>query len=74
MYRLLSTKYILGPNGRELMLWNHRLNHYTFKNLIRLYKRGIITNNLRKEMDILPFLFFLFGKSYEMPWRINVKK
>ena len=56
MEKLWSTKDILGQDEREILVWYHRMNHFTFKNLIKLSKSGIIINRIIKVMDI-PIIF-----------------
>ena len=46
MAKLWSTKDILGRDEREILVWYQSLNHFPFKSLIRLSKRGIISRKL----------------------------
>ena len=38
--KLWLTNNLLGREERELLFCHQRMNHCTFKNLIRFYKRG----------------------------------
>ena len=46
MSKLWLTKDIIGWDKREILVWNHRLNHFSFKSLLRLPKRGVIPGSL----------------------------
>ena len=55
--KLCSTEDHLGWGDKEILVWNHRLNHCYLKSLLRINKRGIITNNFiraRKSPLLLP--------------------
>ena len=47
MAKLWSTKCLMGQDKREILVWNHMMNHCSFKSLIRLSKRGITPRKLR---------------------------
>ena len=72
--KLWPTKENLVWDKREILVWNHRLNHCSFKYLLRLSKRGIITNNLIKVKKTPPYVACLFGNYYKRPWRTKGKR
>ena len=45
----------MGWDKSELLVWRHRMNHCTFKSILRIPKRKIIPKNLRKIIK-LPLL------------------
>ena len=47
MDKLWSTEDLLVQDKRELLVWHHRLNHCSFKSLLRISKMWIITKELR---------------------------
>ena len=67
MDKLWSTEDLLGRDEREILLWHHRLNHCSFKSLIRLYERGIISRKLINIIKLLPCVACIFGKSHKSP-------
>ena len=68
MVRTWLTKDPLGRDDRDLLVWNHRLNHCSFKYLLRLSKRGAIPRNLIDIRKPLPCVACLFGKCHKRPW------
>ena len=40
MANMWSTEEMLGRDEKELLVWQHRMNHCSLKSLLRLYKRG----------------------------------
>ena len=46
MAKLWWTEELMGWYDRELLVWCHRLNHFSFKCIIRLSKRGVIPRNI----------------------------
>ena len=57
MTKLWSTEDLLGQDERELLVWQHRLKHCSFRSLLRLSNRGIITrkiSNIIIENLVLP--------------------
>ena len=46
--KVCSAKDIFGPDERGVLVWYHRLKHCTFKTLLNLYKRLLITNLISK--------------------------
>ena len=69
MGMIWTTKNILGPYEKKLLVCHHRTNHCTFKTLIQLSKRGIITTNINKAKNTPPFSPFLFGNYHKRPQR-----
>ena len=69
MGKTWTTKDILGPYEKKLLVCHYRTNHCTFKILIGLSKRDIITNNLNKAKNPPTFYTFLFGKYHKRPQR-----
>ena len=64
----------MGQNERELLVWHHRLNHFSFKFLIRLSKMGMIPRNISKTRNPLPCVDFIFGNVHKRPWRTKGKQ
>ena len=54
MANLWSTKELFGRGERELLVWHHRLNHCSFKYLLRLSKRLINTRKLIRFRNLPP--------------------
>ena len=73
MAKLWSTKYLLGWDQRGVLVWNHMINHCTFKYLIILSKRGIISRNIKKVRNLLLCVDCLFEKSHKSPQRTKGK-
>ena len=71
--KLWSTKDLLGQYKREILVWNHRLNHLSFKYLIRISKRGIIISNISRIIKLPPCVACIFGKSHKRPCRTKGK-
>ena len=71
--KLWSTKYIMGRDEMEILVWQHRMNHFSFKFLIRLTKSGVIIRKLSKIIKIPPCVACMFGKSQKIPRRTKVK-
>ena len=55
MAKLWSTEDLLERDERETLVCHHRLNHFSFKYLLRLSKRLIIPKKLRKFKKPSPF-------------------
>ena len=56
MENMISTKDLWGMDEREILVWHHRLNHCSFKSLIRLPKKGIIPRKIIRVRKIPYFL------------------
>ena len=54
MAKMCSTENLLGRDGREFLVWHHRLNHCYFKYLLRLPKRSIIPRKLSRIIKLPP--------------------
>ena len=63
----------MGQDDREIVVWHHRLNHYSFKYLLRISKRGIIPRKLINIRKIPPRVACLFVKSHKRSWRNEEK-
>ena len=63
--QIWSTKDLLGQDEREILLWYHRLNHCSFKSLIRLPQRGVIPKKLRNIIKLTPCVACIFTKSHK---------
>ena len=48
MAKLWSTKDVLGRHDGEILFLHHRLNHCSFKSLLVLSKKGVISNKISK--------------------------
>ena len=48
MAKLWSTKDLLGRDNRDILVFHHRMKHFTLKPLQIFSKMGIITKNLIK--------------------------
>ena len=64
MANMWSTKDLLGWYKREIIVLHHRLNHCSFKTLLRLSKRVIIPKNLSKVRKLSPCVAYLFGNPH----------
>ena len=73
MVRTWLTKDPLGRDDRDLLVWNHRLNHCSFKYLLRLSKRGAIPRNILDIRKFPPCVACLFGKCHKRPWSTKGK-
>ena len=73
MAKLWSTKDILGWYNMNLLVWHHKLNHCSFKSLIRLSKRGVIPRNISRIRKLPPFFAYIFLKSHKRPWSTKGK-
>ena len=73
MAKLWSTKGLLGQNNRYLLVCHHRLNHFSFKSLIRISNIGIIPRKIKKIRKLPPFVAYLFGDSHKGPCRTKGK-
>ena len=63
----------MGRDERELLVSHHRMNHCSFKYLIRLSKRGIIPRKLINIRKLPPCVACIFGKYHKRSWRTKVK-
>ena len=70
MTKLCSTDDLMGQDEREILVWHHRLNHFSFKSLIRLSKMGMIPRNISKTRNPLPCVDFIFGNFHKRPSQI----
>ena len=57
----------------ELLVWHHRMNHCSFKSLLRLSKRERIVRNISKVIKLPPCISYLFVKYHKRPQRNKVK-
>ena len=73
MLNLWSTKEILGQEEREILVFNHRINHCTFKYTPQLSKRGIILRKISMLIKIPPCVACLFGNYQNIRKRTKVK-
>ena len=73
MAKLWSTEDLLGQDEGDILVWNHNLNRCSFKYLLRLSKRLIITSNINKVRKLPPCVAYLFRKSHKRPWRTKGK-
>ena len=73
MAKLCSTKYLLVRYDRECLVCHHSLKYFSFKSLLRLYKRVVIPSNLSNVRKLPPCVAFLFGKFQNRPWSTKVK-
>ena len=73
MDKLWSTEDLLGRDKKELLVWHHRLNHSSFKYLIKISKKGIIPIKLRNIRKKTLCVACIFGKSHKRPCRIKGK-
>ena len=73
MVNICSTKDPLVREKRELLIWHHRLNHFSLKYLIRLSKKGMITRNLRNIRTSPPCVACMFGNSHNRSWMTEGK-
>ena len=72
--KLWSTEDLLVRDERGLLVWHHRMNHFSFKSLIRLSKRRIIKRKLIKIRKLPPCVACIFRKSHKRPWRTKCKQ
>ena len=63
-----SIDYLLGWYGRDILVWHHRLNHFSLRSLLRLSKRVIIPSNISSIRKLPPCVACLFVKSHKRPW------
>ena len=54
MAKMQSTEDPLGWDGREIIVWHHRLNHCTFKSLLILSNKVILPRNHKKVRKLAP--------------------
>ena len=73
MDKLWSTEDLLGLDERELLVWNHRLNHCSLKYLLRVSKRGMIPRNLRNIRKLTACVACLFVNYHKRSWSIKGK-
>ena len=51
MDKLWLTQNLLGWYEKDILVWHHRLNYFSFKSLLRLSKRGMIPRNPSKVIN-----------------------
>ena len=74
MAKLWLTEDLLGQEYSEIIICHNRMNHCSFRYLLRSSKRGIIPKKIRKVRTAPPpCVVYLFGKSYKRPWRTKGK-
>ena len=57
----------------ELLVWHHRLNHCSFKCLIRIPKMEIIPRNISNIRKISSCVACIFEKFHNNTWRTKGK-
>ena len=65
MAKLWSTKDFLGRHDGEILFLHHRLNHCSFKSLLRVSNMGVISRNLSRIINSPLFRFFIWKFSRE---------
>ena len=73
MSKLWSNKNLLGCCNREILVWRHRMDHCSFKYLLRQSMKGIISRKLSNIGKFRPCVAWLFGKFHKRPWRTKGK-
>ena len=73
MPKLCSTKDLFVREEREILVWHHRLNRCSFKYLLILSNRGVITRKISWIRKLPPCVSLLFGKYNKRPWTIKGK-
>ena len=73
MENMWSNEELLGWYKRYILVYNHRLNHCSFKYLLKISKRGIIPRKLRKIRKLPPCVAFIFGNPHKRPWSTKGK-
>ena len=71
--KLWSINYLLGREERDILVWHHSMNNFSFKYLIRISKRGIIPRKLIRIRKLPPYVACILGKYHKRPWRTKGK-
>ena len=73
MAKLWSKDGLLGGGEREILIWHHKLNHFSLKSINRTSKRVIIPRKISRIRKISPCVTCLFGNPHKRPWRTKGK-
>ena len=73
MAKLCTTDEFLEWDEREILVWHHRMNNFSFKSILRLYKRDIIPRKLFRTRKLPPCVACIFGNYHKRPWRTKTK-